>query len=621
MSFQKLNEGRRVVSPTEGVTVECLSSFGRYEVRINVSYMEHGETNKVEQEASDEATEIKEEGCKNIALIAGGYIDPSFSVESTGHCSVYFNYASLINTSLDAISSCGQIIQDATHGEHTLFQVRYPVANILFYDDGTTQQHMDIVFSLCIIKGLELVEGPGDTIKNKVIVTATDLESLAYCVPEDEPFLLYEQEFDFDQFGLLDSTACSASFNADKTKLFIVLSTTPEETPDPPTCFINYVVYGRSMEGYRSDSLWVLESTGSYTPAYNVKSAYVDHTGTIWGLYTETIGGDGKTIYSYATVDIFTGTISAAAKCSIGFTIINGDFVGIFEARVHHGAETDPQSGLINQPGYCTYLTYVDDGVQLVDNSDPQCADVNLAYYCYYNCAYHPDCIRIRKFDRLATYWYAWDSYRCADNLLTQDITTVGIALNSTIGWEETKTYEGNTKAHVITNNPCYGGCAPAYTICILSTQTTTINNLWNESNKNESAGVIGGVINKGVSNNNGVSHDYTNSFTATQSPTYCNFLGTAYSYCGTGGTAVPYSTTTPSAIIHPFAVTDAIGSSSFIAWDNNVDGLVIKGLTYTINGDPTERKKITINDRDVTTELLVKTQFNDNFKYLRFPF
>lgn len=36
MSFQKLNEGRRVVSPYKGVTVECLSKFGKKEVRITV---------------------------------------------------------------------------------------------------------------------------------------------------------------------------------------------------------------------------------------------------------------------------------------------------------------------------------------------------------------------------------------------------------------------------------------------------------------------------------------------------------------------------------------------------------------------------------------------------------
>jgi hypothetical protein len=36
MSYQKLNEGRRVVSPFKGVTVECISKFGRKEIRIHV---------------------------------------------------------------------------------------------------------------------------------------------------------------------------------------------------------------------------------------------------------------------------------------------------------------------------------------------------------------------------------------------------------------------------------------------------------------------------------------------------------------------------------------------------------------------------------------------------------
>jgi hypothetical protein len=37
MSYQKLNEGRRVVSPYPGVTVECTSRFGHKEVHINVA--------------------------------------------------------------------------------------------------------------------------------------------------------------------------------------------------------------------------------------------------------------------------------------------------------------------------------------------------------------------------------------------------------------------------------------------------------------------------------------------------------------------------------------------------------------------------------------------------------
>jgi hypothetical protein len=37
MSFQKLNEGRRIVSPFNGVLVECTSRFGRKEVSIYVA--------------------------------------------------------------------------------------------------------------------------------------------------------------------------------------------------------------------------------------------------------------------------------------------------------------------------------------------------------------------------------------------------------------------------------------------------------------------------------------------------------------------------------------------------------------------------------------------------------
>lgn len=37
MSFKKLNEGRRVVSPFRGVTVECTNKFGRKEVNIYVA--------------------------------------------------------------------------------------------------------------------------------------------------------------------------------------------------------------------------------------------------------------------------------------------------------------------------------------------------------------------------------------------------------------------------------------------------------------------------------------------------------------------------------------------------------------------------------------------------------
>jgi hypothetical protein len=37
MSFQNLNEGRRVVSPFNGVTVECTNKFGRKEVRVHVA--------------------------------------------------------------------------------------------------------------------------------------------------------------------------------------------------------------------------------------------------------------------------------------------------------------------------------------------------------------------------------------------------------------------------------------------------------------------------------------------------------------------------------------------------------------------------------------------------------
>jgi hypothetical protein len=53
MSFQNLNEGRRVVTPFKGVDVECLSKFGKKEVRILTTgeYLQGGDIPTTKQDA------------------------------------------------------------------------------------------------------------------------------------------------------------------------------------------------------------------------------------------------------------------------------------------------------------------------------------------------------------------------------------------------------------------------------------------------------------------------------------------------------------------------------------------------------------------------------------------
>jgi len=89
MSFQNLNEGRRVVSPFPGIFVECLSRFGQKEVRIltttTKSYIDTGNIERQRINVIEELLEldkyfiIAKAGDKSWSVKLSDYLSPKLS--------------------------------------------------------------------------------------------------------------------------------------------------------------------------------------------------------------------------------------------------------------------------------------------------------------------------------------------------------------------------------------------------------------------------------------------------------------------------------------------------------------------------------------------------------------
>jgi hypothetical protein len=79
MSYQKINEGRRIVSPFNGVTVECISKYGKKEVRIHVApvYVSPVSTSRYVQPVIRELPTIEDDRATAEYFFRLKYRDPS----------------------------------------------------------------------------------------------------------------------------------------------------------------------------------------------------------------------------------------------------------------------------------------------------------------------------------------------------------------------------------------------------------------------------------------------------------------------------------------------------------------------------------------------------------------
>lgn len=610
---------RRVVSPFPGVVVECLSKMGKKEIRIQVAPTGSKDGQSQDKDALKPANKKITQRRRKVPLIAGGWIYISLADQKVKRSLCYYDKAGAEDgdTETSAFSYCTPIEDDTTYAQHTFFQVRYTYVPVEFIDTSTTS---DMVFTLSIAKGYILNTPLPATIVNilKVVVTEKDyIKKYEEEITEDQygndPHLvIHDFEERIDQEGLVNGTSFSANFNADKTKLYVVFYENPDVLPEVPTSTTSIRIYARAI--INGKITWELEAEEAYTFAYHMNYAYVDNTGTVWGLY--------KGTYEYATFDIITGALSAATTHTAGYSIADGDFAGIFIVNNNTAPSDIPMSGQNNfgADGACTPLTYVDDGA-LVDWGDSPCAPEPYPIgQCYPNLCVLADCSRIRYDEYRLTSWYSWSSYSSSTGTMRETATIGENVISSSTGYEITKDYSGEVVSTLIRMLSC-SACTNGYQ-CIISIEIGWISNLWTTKSTTEDVTVIGGTISK---YKDGYELNYDRVFADAHeyTPTLCSY--SAYlvaNNCSVAGPEVRTDYDAQMDIAYPFPVSMAQAVSSFIAWDNNVNGLVIKGMRYITQADSIEEIIVEIDGFDVKEDLFAGTGFDiSTFSYLGFLF
>jgi len=581
MSFQNLNEGRRIVSPSEGVIVECISRFGRKEVRIDVTpaYVDIKPT--TEEIAPSIEIDRLSRRAKKIPLVAGGYFYVAMDDQKAKRSLCYYNKVAAQDGKADTSAfSCTPIVDDPTYSQHTFFQVKYAPVHVV--------DSKDKIFTLAICKGYTLNEPPiPPTIINIIKITTTDTNYIeqyeaeeikdqdGMIVSDRSPFILHSFEERIDQMGLSNKTSFSANFNSDMTKLFVVYSENPVILPDPPVSSTSVIIYKRN-----DDLTWSMETNNTYTFDYHMEYAYVDRAGIVWGLH-RTIAGSPPT-YEYATFNIETGVMAAASTHSIGYSVTEGNFEGIFLSKNDTLPSSTPLSGQGNQTytGNCATLTYIDDGGNIIYGGDTPCgggytACVTALTRCYACGCPAGECMRVRYDTTTGTYWYSWSSYASSTGCMKSVASVGSTKVSTSTGVEDIKTCSGVSTSFVERMVAC-SYCGRNGEMCLGSTETAEISNLWTYKGTNEWSGAIGGTLSRGKVGYE-KKYDYVASLIRNFDPAvYCWLSGQlVYAVCNSFNPEVRTDFDQLD-IFHPFYIGNSQAVSSFIAWDNNLDGLII---------------------------------------------
>lgn len=596
-----------------GVMIGCSINYGIYDVYIHVP---------LPVVSPDVCVDKKIQHL----LVAGGYMDSSPGIQTVGE--VNLNY----DAEKTEFSDATEITQVLRYRNSSFFQVRYLTDEYVF-DTSDGQKKANLIYTLGISTGLVFTGIAAQyQIKHNITISIVDTSLFDKILKDSKEFPCGNGKNITDsvssftvekiQTGLVSGCTASANLSTDRTKLYVAYGDVDDSSGGPRTGSVIYSVYILNTENGFS---WDLES--SFTVSSDISEEYpllidfpyVDQNGDIYGMYKEYLDGDGLLQNDYYLIDINTGNMSSAIKSSVGMTVAGGNFSGIYKNLLRNPAISEPISGTYNDNGVCPELTYVDDGQGSLVTGDPECIeDIGL---CFYDCDYDDDCTRIRFVDVSAAYWYTWSSYYSLENMKEEFITWGGGGRIDTItGYVDSTIHSGSSSTGYTANVRCYNGCtAPSQYECFGSYTTTSIENTREIRDGSENVSVISGTITL-----------YDN----TSRVTYSRIIDNQASYpgvCTLIDTACPlYKSVAPTEgvandsrnIKHPFKISNATGVKSFIAWDNNEDGLVIKGLRYILDGNYVDDLRVEIDGVDVKNTLLSFISMDEiNFHFIGFRF
>ncbi len=434
MSFQNLNEGRRIVSPIKGVTIECISRFGKKEVKVHVDDITVSVSPSVP--TYDEVINVSEE----ILPIK----DAIPLVAHTG-AACAFGLLNISNITTNPFIFWSPLSAGGVNADYSFLQVRY-LKEIALFDAGIYPDiEKEIIFSLKIARsgGRDFIDPQVFNYTTTYTIQITGFEEFG-----EEEIQQIDLPFEIDvskkvslsplhdvhlfalELSLVsgsDTYNVTANFNADRTKLYVVawgsgidnLYPTVSEDIDPAATSSGTVyIYERSLV---ADVItWTLSFTDTIIVPYFMAGAFIDTSGVLSGLYEITLPPDSTEppfcveldyygtrvdgndynvqfidpVISCATFDLEAYSQGAAlldsitvsgTTTSIGTTITNGDFAPV-EMNISNSCKVPFIEGMGNGPdpafdqsGYCAPFD-----VYCNTEGHPICLAHNIPYRIFY---------------------------------------------------------------------------------------------------------------------------------------------------------------------------------------------------------------------------------------------
>jgi len=606
MMFQKLNEGKKIVSPINGIVIECLSKFGHHEVKIYVESIINKNNAEIISINSTEIISVLMPEFPIIPLIAIGQAELD-SINNPGIYSNAHSYGYLrpgVQITGDPFTQWVSPNTENIPTAYSCLQVRYLTETAVF-DNGITTTEKNITFSLrlsrdenvytIVITALEYIPSTDeDNFDNLEALTNVefDISTLIEVLP-GRSVHIFKKQFDG---GINPLFNVAANFNTDKTKLYVVAWDTGIDDLYPVASAADFsssgtvYVYARSLvDGVIT---WTEETNQVITASYAMAGAFIDNEGFLHGLhrikiiepnldppecrkYDSFSRYEGKDCWEQVSTPEFKCvkldlkdlgiTIVDTAYTSIGTTIRDGDF-----APMILDISTGYQEPYIEGTGGCW---------------NP--SEVNQIGSCLNDLPWDPNNPETYE------YWEFWPTYvgfmnteisgKVSCGCVPERHTIPGQAWNSVFSFVD---FIGNSLGH--------------FSVISIENTTYTKEEVYSgtgfgSSNTSQSYSC---TITSGASVNTNfgsIVYDYG----LTVNEYYVPLTTESIDYMLSSEYLISTTTNDPS-IIYPIAITNAIGYSGFIAYDQNQLGsqifLEIRGVRYLDKSDDIVKNKISIN-------------------------
>jgi len=645
MRFQKLDQYAIKMSPYPGAVITCKKVFGLRTIEIVTS-----------------VGKMKDEPVRFVygsipLLVAGMY-------EAFSHGKTLISYMVPFAGGNSLIRAIGPT-EHFTFGEKQFLQVRYLPENISDPDGATMKlipslalasngQTFRIKIALSqplpkkpVLETEGVVFDPVDKMDNGV-------DNLARVYSLKPGYKVFMSTTSIPT-GSSNGVA-SVNYSADKLKVFVVYGfksasdviTDYAQSPAASST-INYIIYKMDVSKGFGNISWSIESQGSYTVPFFVQNLFIDPDGKIFGPY-KPYRVDGEVPSSYTvkyncvTVDIFSGATAPTEKICVGNTVTNGYFAGIF-----HDMKVE---FLRNPLGLIS--TYNDVLSSSVFNGDFVIPHQYESYYDFVGSTggpdYSPPRITSGTYDSqlvlysASSYDYTlWRSYsgkrygtNCKDIVTSVDGSAIN-TVNSGIRTTQTAYIYGHMEQRASMDtfyHPVMMTTESAlrYSSYLLNKQIVEDKQ---DTTSLDTVEVINGLVNSKVQGSVSTGHRGWNrlwdgvfgpfgTWPGTENMDFVGFSARGeYSDepFGVDNVIDPEngfyplmeydeftesSTPDTRSVKYPIEISNAIGATAFVAWDNNAQGLHIKGVRYTNPSDmATFMLKSTINDIDVSAKVM----------------